>query len=1502
MHLLLLRPLLCLALLPAAFGAADNLIFNGGFELGAAGFEVNKNLRPDTNPTLVFEGAVIDTTTTASGAQSLKIPNRFAEFMELFARGVTLKPSTTYTLSVSLRTDVDRLSVRALVVPNDNKSSHSKEFFPGRTWQRFSFSFTTLPNRPVGDTTDTVATPGCAVWLRTNLTGLNESTGPANTLWVDDLQVVEGGSTTFGASAEVEAAVTVAKDLYVEGDGFVGTTLVVHNASARTVHGSVALRLEEEEGAPPRRIAAYDLTLAAGEVRSLAQSTLVDRFGSFTITPEVQFDATVDRLPAWFARVGRYVAQSAHVDLDTTFCISANDGLPMGYGPKGTLLARGASPDEFLALFVKMGGRMMRLWDSGNAVNWNSNELAQGVFTDDYSDLVVKKLYDHGIAPMPVLGGSWLTPIVVDAKHQLRHPQWLVDISTRVTEAVDTDGYQGFLVPDAYWRSHVARMVNRYKGKVTHWEIMNEPNIWMFPPNRLDAEGNVVGWDGGNAEHIAAQARQYVDYLRSAAEEIRAADPQARIVGFCPTGDMGSLSTVPFLRESITAGGLASADAVSFHPYGANLLGSPNPADTAIQAIRTVVDAGRLGTPLWNTEDYYLDGVTPSGDAEVVRPRHTAARVLLDLGEGVAQSCSVMDVSLWRKTLNPEFRNGARGRWAPSANFVAYNAIARYLEGARPVAGGKIAFTNEAICYVYQRRDGSYMAAFWTYRPTPDFEVKLTGPIAGAGVLDVFGNVVPTPGGSVTIGATPKYVLAPAGISAAAFIDALRAAPPPAVTCMPTGAKNVGDAVVLQAKVTPMAGRAITTVAFSIDGGVAGNGTYNAANGLWECRAIIAKAGRLTVTAMSTDSVGAKRSGSCSLAVGSLGTYGNGGQPWAVPVGGSVRIEAENFDEGGEGAAFHDLDGQKGYLHFRSGGSLHEVDVTPSGTDMNPDGTIKVSASGPYIYAIDGSQDVTRREWLRYTVKLPATGRYNLRLGASNSVGSGNDGVQRDKDKKVIEGSPIIPPRVLAFWNGAEVGSVAVLPQTSSWNDFQPFEATTTVDLPAGTGVLELAFDSWGVALNWFEIGPVPVAGNRPPVITTPPLTLVCAADGTAAVSLAATDPDGDALNWSIATPPTIGTATVSSTGRLTFVLPANHGSGNYCVVRVEDGKGGMATIRIDIEATRVNGAPEVIVDPVSAVVVAGSTLVLTAQASDPDGAVVSVRYFVNGIAIGVGTNRSSGWGVGWTPTDAGTYALTAEATDDKERTGTQSPAVTVKVLAKGTAFTVTDDCGTVAPPERVQTDSMHLTDNEGIKPFGDLTRMVPYYTGRVGTATWRVPNASALWFSYALTDGQPTSVKAEASSDGVVFTAVPVVGESVGLAAPWHVYDGGAVSLPAGTNYVRLTASAVGAAHNWDAALLWVQIDSIAGGGSATPVTLPANFKLSPASVAGQGGQFQIVFGPVMAGWTYTPEYCADLAVGNWLALSAFTETNNGTQRTITDLSATGVRRFYRIRATPAP
>lgn len=75
--------------------------------------------------------------------------------------------------------------------------------------------------------------------------------------------------------------------------------------------------------------------------------------------------------------------------------------------------------------------------------------------------------------------------------------------------------------------------------------------------------------------------------------------------------------------------------------------------------------------------------------------------------------------------------------------------------------------------------------------------------------------------------------------------------------------------------------------------------------------------------------------------------------------------------------------------------------------------------------------------------------------------------------------------------------------------------------------------------------------------------------------------------------------------------------------------------------------------------------------------------------------------------------------------------------------------------------------------------------------------------------------------------------------------------------------------------------------------------YLLQAAPAHGQPGQMRVIFGPIAAGSTYTVKYRTDLASGTWLPLTGVAQSDNGTERTITDLSATGPQKFYHIEIT---
>jgi hypothetical protein len=83
-------------------------------------------------------------------------------------------------------------------------------------------------------------------------------------------------------------------------------------------------------------------------------------------------------------------------------------------------------------------------------------------------------------------------------------------------------------------------------------------------------------------------------------------------------------------------------------------------------------------------------------------------------------------------------------------------------------------------------------------------------------------------------------------------------------------------------------------------------------------------------------------------------------------------------------------------------------------------------------------------------------------------------------------------------------------------------------------------------------------------------------------------------------------------------------------------------------------------------------------------------------------------------------------------------------------------------------------------------------------------------------------------------------------------------------------------------------------------PTDPAARFSITIAAVDGQPGQKQVIFDPVVPGRTYTVIAQSSLtAPGAWTPINASAPSDNGTTRTIIDLSATGAARFYRVEIT---
>ena len=162
------------------------------------------------------------------------------------------------------------------------------------------------------------------------------------------------------------------------------------------------------------------------------------------------------------------------------------------------------------------------------------------------------------------------------------------------------------------------------------------------------------------------------------------------------------------------------------------------------------------------------------------------------------------------------------------------------------------------------------------------------------------------------------------------------------------------------------------------------------------------------------------------------GTGAFGGSPAQLPG----RVEAENFDTGAEGVAYHDA------TVGNEGGAYRSTNVD-----------LEACAEGGYDVGW-----IAAGEWLTYTVNVTTAGNYVLQLRVASPSGASMH---------------------VAFAAAATVSASVAVPATGGWQTWATVAVPVT--LAAGTQQLQLKFDTAGLNVNFIDV----VAPSSPP--TTPP-------------------------------------------------------------------------------------------------------------------------------------------------------------------------------------------------------------------------------------------------------------------------------------------------------------------------------------------------------------------------------------------------------------------------------
>lgn len=207
---------------------------------------------------------------------------------------------------------------------------------------------------------------------------------------------------------------------------------------------------------------------------------------------------------------------------------------------------------------------------------WSRCETVKGVYDFKWLDEVVDNLRSRGIQPWFNVGFG----------------NTLYMTNTFTAAAVGcVPLYYGDEAKQA-WQNYIRALARHYKGRVTHWEIWNEPNIDAF-------------WAPKKADPLA-----YLELIKLTGGLIRKEIPDAEIGG-CLAGVLND-----YLKKLITAGVAKELAFFSVHAYGVQPEGardrSPKTYPQLMAELRCLFDEnGGAHVQLWQGEAGFASWFPP---------------------------------------------------------------------------------------------------------------------------------------------------------------------------------------------------------------------------------------------------------------------------------------------------------------------------------------------------------------------------------------------------------------------------------------------------------------------------------------------------------------------------------------------------------------------------------------------------------------------------------------------------------------------------------------------------------------------------------------------------------------------------------------------------------------------------------------------------------------------------------------------------------------------------
>jgi hypothetical protein len=193
---------------------------------------------------------------------------------------------------------------------------------------------------------------------------------------------------------------------------------------------------------------------------------------------------------------------------------------------------------------------------------WGRTEKVRGQYDFAWLDGVVNKLLSLGIQPWFNVGYG--NQLYTPAAPHFSAVGWVPIYDDAALDA---------------WKLYVNALGTHFAGRVTHWEMWNEPNIPNFwQPRKCDPA-------------------DYVRLVAATALAVRKAVPNAKIIGGVVAG-LGD--NFDFIEGCVKAGLTTHIDRFSYHPYRQRPELHYN---EDIRMLRGILNTGKPNIPLWQGEN-----------------------------------------------------------------------------------------------------------------------------------------------------------------------------------------------------------------------------------------------------------------------------------------------------------------------------------------------------------------------------------------------------------------------------------------------------------------------------------------------------------------------------------------------------------------------------------------------------------------------------------------------------------------------------------------------------------------------------------------------------------------------------------------------------------------------------------------------------------------------------------------------------------------------------------